>query len=64
MRTTAVQLSGLSWNPAVEFTHLLVISLSSGQLQLLEVKNDVKVVHAKPGIAANASECDGWYSYC
>ncbi len=55
---TAVQLCGLSWNPSPDFPNLVAVIVSSGKLQLLDVKDDVKVVDSKPGVAANASEYD------
>ena len=45
-------LCGLQWNPNVDNVDLLIVSLSTGSLLLLSVKEDVRVVCANPNIHA------------
>lgn len=49
---TAVDLCAAQWNPSNEYPDLLAVSLSSGLLQLLCIKDDVSVVCSKADVHA------------
>ncbi len=57
-----VSVSCLQWNPNLQQSNLLVVSLSDGSLHLISVKDDVTVVFTKSDI--HATSCESRNNLC